>query len=381
MIGVAVAGLVVCGAFLFVQTMSLRKVVATIAEENVRVTVVNADGSVAYDSEGASENHANREEIVKARAEGKAIVTRDSETLGAYLIYSARKVGDKVVRLAIPYRSAMEPIHLAKTGLVSAALLGGIAVFLIVLLSLKISRRIGEQTRALETARANENFRREFTANVTHELKTPLTAILGAVEMLGDGEGLAEEERKELFGIVREQAGRLNSLSRDVLALAQIEREQGEPRARFSPVPLHELIATVAALETPRAKEAGASLTVAQNDAITIQGDAQLLEQAVVNLVENALRYSGSDRIEITSAKIENGVEISVTDYGIGIPAEHHSHLFERFYRVDKARSRALGGTGLGLAIVKHIALLHGGSVSVASSPAERTTFTMRIAV
>ena len=120
---------------------------------------------------------------------------------------------------------------------------------------------------------------------------------------------------------------------------------------------------------------------VVKNDAITIQGDAQLLEQAVVNLVENALRYSGSDRIEIASAKTETGVEISVTDYGIGIPAEHLSHLFERFYRVDKARSRELGGTGLGLAIVKHIALLHGGSVSVASRPAERTTFTMRLAV
>ncbi len=226
-----------------------------------------------------------------------------------------------------------------------------------------------------------EDFRREFTATVAHELKTPLTAILGATEMLGDGSNLSEAERKELLAIVHEQAARLSTFVKDVLALTQLERDELVPRADFAPVPLNEVVETVVALARARAKKKGVDIRIVRNDWATVQGDAHLLEQALDNLIENALRYSGSPVIEVSlvTESAASGIILSVVDRGVGIPSDAIAHIFERFYRVDKARSRSLGGTGLGLAIVKHIVLLHGGDVSVASEPGERTAFTIRL--
>ncbi len=226
-----------------------------------------------------------------------------------------------------------------------------------------------------------EDFRREFTANVAHELKTPLTAILGATEMLGDGSALSEDERKELLSIIHEQAGRLSSFVKDILALTQLERDQRVPRADFAPVPLNEVVETVVALARARAKKKGVEIRILRNDWATVLGDAHLLEQALDNLVENAVRYSCSPRVDVSlvTESAASGICLTVEDCGVGIPPAALPHIFERFYRVDKARSRALGGTGLGLAIVKHIALLHGGDVSVASEQGARTTFTIRL--
>ncbi len=236
-------------------------------------------------------------------------------------------------------------------------------------------------SRKRQSAEMAEDFRREFTANVAHELKTPLTAILGATEMLGDGSALSEAERKELLAIVHEQAGRLSSFVKDILALTQIERDQRAPRADFAPVPLNEVVETVVALARARAKKKGVEIRIVRNDWATVLGDAHLLEQALDNLVENALRYSLSSVVEVSlvTESAASGILLTVADRGVGIPPEAIAHIFERFYRVDKARSRALGGTGLGLAIVKHIALLHGGDVSVASEPGVRTVFSIRL--
>ncbi len=199
--------------------------------------------------------------------------------------------------------------------------------------------------------------------------------------MLGDGSALSEEERKELLAIVHEQAGRLSSFVKDVLALTQLERDQRTPRADFAPVPLNEVVETVVALARGRAQKKGAEIRIVRNDEATVFGDAHLLEQALDNLVENALRYSGSPIIEVSlvTESAASGIFLSVTDHGTGIPSEAIPHVFERFYRVDKARSRSLGGTGLGLAIVKHIVLLHGGEVSVASEPGVSTKFALRL--
>ncbi len=226
-----------------------------------------------------------------------------------------------------------------------------------------------------------EDFRRAFTATVAHELKTPLTAILGATEMLGDGSDLSESERKELIAIVHEQAGRLSSLVKDILALTQIERKEFASRADFVPVPLHEVVATAVSLATARAKKKGIRLMLTRNDPASVSGDAHLLEQALGNLIENAFRYSESARVEVAlvTESAASGVLLTVTDYGVGIPKDALPHVFERFYRVDKTRSRALGGTGLGLAIVKHIALLHGGEVAVDSTPGRMTVFSIRL--
>ena len=334
-----------------------------------RITVLRLDGTVVYDSDHAQENHAGRVEFQKALRGESASVIRHSETTGTDLLYSAMRFGGLVVRLAIPSRGLFAPLLLARIGFILAGVLGALTAFLLV--------RFG---RKIDTARANEAFRREFTANVTHELRTPLTALLGAVEMLGDGSSLTEAERTELLDIIREQAGRLNALSGDVLALAQLERGQQEAaHGAFAPVDTAELLKRVAELEASKARAQGIELVVAQGDAATVQGDVQLLEQALVNLVENALRYSGSDRVELSCHVRDRRAELAVVDFGVGIAARHLPRLFERFYRVDKARSRALGGTGLGLAIVKHIAQVHGGDVAVSSEPGVRTEFRLAL--
>lgn len=410
----AIIGIVVFGMVLVIQTRSFSGVVDALAEsdirertefaaatlaaplsagntnavrefcdskhrQGIRVTVVNPDGSVLYDTDSATGNHLSREEIHQAFAGASGMVLRRSETLGSYQLYCARRVGDKVVRLAVPYNGVQEPVRLARHGLVTAGLVGALVVTLIFIFTRNLSGRIDEQARALETAEANERFRREFTANVAHELKTPLTAIVGAVEMIGDGSELQEAERAELMDIVHDQAKRLNSLVKDVLSLAQIEREQGEEHRNFIQVPLEKIVDTVAALEAARAKQSRITLAVTRCDHAVVNGDPHLLEQVIVNLVENAFRYSGTDRIDIALSTDSGLARISVTDYGIGIPAESLPHIFKRFYRVDKARSRSLGGTGLGLAIVKHIAILHGGNVSVQSTPGDKTVFTVEL--
>lgn len=376
---VAGLGVVLFAALFALEAHSFRQAIADMAESETRVTVVNADGSVFYDTEAATDSHAAREEVRQAFAEGRSVALRRSETVGADLLYCARRVGDRVVRLAVPYTGVLKSERLAAGGLLAALLLGACLVLLVYLFTRRLTRRLDAQSRQLEIATANETFRREFTSNVTHELKSPLTAILGAVEMLGDGTALSDDERRELFGIIRSESGRLGSLVGDVLSLAQIEREQAEDTAGFARVNLADVVASVLAREEAKARAAHVTLDCARNDAVFVRGDATRLEEALANLIENALRYSGSDVIRVTSTANGPRVTVSVTDFGIGIPAAHLPHLFERFYRVNKSRSRTLGGTGLGLAIVKHIVQLHGGDVAVASVPGRQTTFSFTL--
>ena len=316
-----------------------------------RVTIVASDGQVVYDSDGATQNHSDRIEIQNALAHGTGVVTRQSETRGEELLYCARRIGKYVVRLAIPCKGVIAPIVLARWGLLVAGILGALVVFFLT-----------HFTKKLDDAKADEQFRREFTANVSHELKTPLTAIIGASELL--------EGNEELVGIIKGEAKRLNGLIKDVLMLAQLERNEVNGAHEFTEVHLDEVVQTAAQL---------GHATVMRCDKVIIQGDAQLLEQAVTNLIDNAWKYSGSNRVEVGLFKVEEGCKIEVRDYGVGIAPWHLPRLFERFYRVDKARSRLLGGTGLGLAIVKHIALLHGGNVSVSSTLGRGTTFNISI--
>ena len=345
-------------------------------KRGIRVTVVDKKGAVLVDTDNVTGNHGDREEIQQAWTSEGGVVVRRSATLGSYWLYCAWRVGDHVVRLAVPYNEVSRPVQLARNGLVAAAVIGACAVVLVFFLTRRLATRVELQDVQLAAARANEVFRRDFTSNVSHELRTPLTAILGAVEMMEDSGSLAPEDRAELQRIVRTQASRLNALAKDVLSLARIECEQAEDKSRdFTDLFVPDILKNVQTLEAPRAEEKGVRLAAACPEPLHIRGDADLIEQALVNLIENALRYSGSDRIDVSARKADGSLVLSVTDYGIGIPARHLPHIFERFYRVDKARSRRVGGTGLGLAIVKHIAILHGGTVGVESIQGARTMF------
>jgi two-component system phosphate regulon sensor histidine kinase PhoR len=223
-----------------------------------------------------------------------------------------------------------------------------------------------------------ETMRRDFAANVSHELKTPITAISGFVETLRDG-ALHEPDAERFLEIIARNVRRLRTIIEDLLALARLEQEEGG-QISLSRKAVRPVLENAAALCVNAAAERSISVELDCPDALRARLNAALLEQAVVNLLDNAVKYSQSGGTVILRAGQDAGaVLIAVQDFGCGIPREHHARLFERFYRVDKARSCKLGGTGLGLAIVKHIVQAHHGTVSVDSAPGRGSVFTIRL--
>lgn len=226
-----------------------------------------------------------------------------------------------------------------------------------------------------------EVVRRDFVANVSHELRTPLTAIRGYVETLGDP-GLPPGDRARFMEKVTWNTARLSSLIEDLLQLSRIE----SPLTRLDvrPLGLEPLLERARDLMEEKASAAGVALDLdPAGDLPPAVGDAGAVEQILINLIDNAIKYTGSGGgVSLGAGQTNGRIRIEVRDTGIGIPAVHLPRLFERFYRVDPGRSRDLGGTGLGLAIVKHLAQLQGGEVGVESTPGRGSTFwfTLRVA-
>jgi len=224
-----------------------------------------------------------------------------------------------------------------------------------------------------------EGLRREFVANVSHELKTPLTSIRGLAETLLNGALEDAANNRRFVGLIDEDAARLSRLIDDLLELSQIESKASP--LRLQPVDVRALIDELAGRFRRQLEERQVTLTVAiPADAPRVQGDPDRLRQIFVNLLDNAIKFSQpGGRVSVTAAMAESGLAVSVQDTGAGIDSEHLPRIFERFYRVDKARSSELGGTGLGLAIVKHLAELHRGGVTVRSEPGAGSTFTVTL--
>ena len=225
-----------------------------------------------------------------------------------------------------------------------------------------------------------ENVRRDFVANVSHELKTPITNIKGFVETLLDGAMESPEECERFLRIVAKHADRLNNIIEDLLTLAHLE--QGEtPTEGFLD---HANVAAAVRSAMQLCQQAAAAkeiiLTIDGPEELHAHINPPLLEQGIMNLIDNAVKYSDPGaHVFITLRTDDQGIHIDVRDQGVGIAAEHLPRLFERFYRVDKARSRGVGGTGLGLAIVKHIAQSHNGTITVQSTPGHGSTFTFHL--
>lgn len=232
----------------------------------------------------------------------------------------------------------------------------------------------------LTRLRRLENLRRDFVANVSHELKTPITSIEGFAETLLDG-ALAEPEQARRFAtIILEQARRLHAIVEDLLSLSRIEQEGRRREVPLQNLPLLETLRAAVAVCAERAAVKKMPLTVEGPEALRAWINPALLEQALVNLIDNAIKYGkAGGEITVSAATAAGEILIGVRDRGPGIPPEALSRIFERFYRVDKARSTSLGGTGLGLAIVKHIAQVHHGRIEVSSRPEEGTIFTIHL--
>ncbi|MFH0882043.1 MAG: ATP-binding protein [bacterium] len=225
-----------------------------------------------------------------------------------------------------------------------------------------------------------EHARRDFVANVSHELRTPVTSIKGFVETLRDGALEHPEDARRFVDIISRQADRLDAIIEDLLSLARIERDAENLDIEMNEESLQEVIHSAVMAVTPQAKAKNIAIEIHCPSSTTAWINAPLLEQAIINLIDNAVKYSGADApITIDVQETESEIRINVTDRGLGIQPEHLPRLFERFYRVDKGRSRQVGGTGLGLAIVKHIALAHSGSVAVESTLGVGSTFTIHL--
>lgn len=225
-----------------------------------------------------------------------------------------------------------------------------------------------------------ENMRRDFVANVSHEIKTPLTAIKGFVETLNQGAAENPAEAKRFLGIVAKHVDRLTSVVEDLLMLSRIEDQGERHELKQERTRLREIFQNAVQVCRPGADEKRIRIELAGDENLTAVVDPVLIEQAVVNLLDNAIKYSDADTsVRLAAQQTAEEIRISVQDHGIGIERKHLPRLFERFYRVDKARSRTMGGTGLGLAIVKHISQAHGGRVDVVSALNEGSTFTIHL--
>jgi two-component system phosphate regulon sensor histidine kinase PhoR len=231
--------------------------------------------------------------------------------------------------------------------------------------------------RDLSEGERAQRIRQEFVANVSHELKTPLTSLRGYAETLLEG-GLDDREHREGFvRVIRDQAERLQDLVEDLLSLAELERP--DARLHREPLDLRELVAGLLPGFEERAHRAGLTLTLAPGGPAQVDADRRRIEQVIANLLDNALKYTERGGVTVSVGGDAAHAWGEIRDTGPGIPHADQARVFERFYRVDKARSRDKGGTGLGLSIVKHILALHDGSITVSSAPGAGSTFRFEI--
>ena len=372
-----------------------------------RISWLAADGSVLYDNmgdAGSMENHLDREEVQEALETGRGESSRYSDTLTEKLSYQARLLPDgTVIRMAASQYTAWVLLMGVLQPLLVVVLL---AVLLSLLLAYRLSARlvkplnevdlsdplknveyeelrpllsrIDSQHRQLKRDRdeleKNEEIRREFTANVSHELKTPLHSISGYAELLA--KGMVRPEDVEKFSSkIYSESQRMTSLVEDIIELSHLDTGAGDMKRED--VDLYLIARTAADSLSMAAKEAGVELKVSGESA-RVYGVPQLLYGICYNLCDNGIKYNREKgRVEISVRNLEGEVELKVSDTGIGIPEESRERIFERFYRVDKSRSKAVGGTGLGLSIVKHAALVHRATIDIDSEPGSGTSFTL----
>ncbi len=370
-----------------------------LGETGLRITWIRADGTVLLETRAdadAMENHLDRPEVQEALRDGSGAARRTSSTLGSEDYYYALLLADGSILRVAQSVSSIYPIY----GRAAPYLVGALCVLILlaVAFSLLLTRRLLAPIQRLpgeledpglaedagrvypelkpfvleiqKQRREREGMRQEFTANVSHELKTPLTTISGYAEMIESG--MARQEDVERFAAkIRQEASRMLTLIGDILRLSRLDEDQlPAPKA---PVDLRNLAMECVDSLTPAARKSGVAVSVS-GDACVVQGDQEELWELVYNLVDNAIRYNrsgGSVQVRLTAHAI------TVADTGIGIPAEHQDRVFERFYRVDKSRSRSTGGTGLGLSIVKHVAGRHGAAIRMESTKGEGTSITV----
>ncbi len=376
-----------------------------LSPEADRHTWIAADGTVLYDSQAdaaAMDDHADRTEIQQALATGRGSSVRFSKTRMEKTLYEALQLADgSVLRISASRTTAAVLVM----GMLPAIfLVAMLAAGLSALLAHRVAKRVVQPINQLDLEHPLENHvydelspllqrlhaqrqqisrqmsqlkqaersRREFSANVSHELKTPLQSILGSAGLIENGM-LQPEDVPRFVGHIHREAARLVTLIDDIIRLSQLDEGVELPREC---VDLRQVAEDVLDTLQDAAGNAGVSLSVTGQG--TVMGVHRLLDEVICNLCENAIKYNrpgGSVAVEI--GETEQETTLRVHDTGIGIPSEHHERIFERFYRVDKSHSRASGGTGLGLSIVKHAVQFHDGTIALKSEPGVGTEITV----
>lgn len=377
----------------------LEALAGKLESDDMRLTLIGADGDVIFDSradEGQMENHSQRPEIIKALSEGEGQAVRRSETLAQNTFYYAvRMKGGEVLRIAKDAGSIYSVFLKAMPSLLTV-----LAVLLVLCLAIArvlTSKLISPIERLAENLDEyddktdyeeltpfinmiktqhqdiikNAKMRQEFTANVSHELKTPLTSISGYAELIETGMA-SEQDVVRFANGIHNSANRLLTLINDIIRLSELDGTEDE--VAFERLNLYGLAQTCVEMLAFNAEKHQVSISLMGTDCY-ILGNKQMLEELLYNLCDNAIRYNNAGGTVCVETYSERGETILVVkDTGIGIPKEHQARIFERFYRVDKSRSKSTGGTGLGLAIVKHIIAKHNAKVELDSTVGVGTT-------
>lgn len=370
-------------------------------DESTRVTRIDESGNVLYDSRRDADtldNHSGREEVREALKSGEGEDVRRSVTVEKDLYYYALLLEDGSV-----LRVSREVDSLASTALTMLPVIGGLAVLMIIFAMLlakwqtarlikpineldleqpldndvyaELSPLLTAMDRQNREKEAVSNMRKEFSANVSHELKTPLTSISGYAEIMKNG--MVRPADIPVFSErIYKEARRLITLVEDIIKLSKLDEESVELEKQE--VDLYDLTREIVSRLSPQASQKNIRMELT-GEPVKYVGIRQILDEMVYNVCENAIKYNNDGgRVTVWVGNTLEGPKISVADTGIGISKEHHERIFERFYRVDKSHSKERGGTGLGLSIVKHGALLHGAKVSVDSSPGRGTKIEMQ---
>ncbi|MBQ2817846.1 MAG: two-component sensor histidine kinase [Clostridia bacterium] len=370
--------------------------------DELRVTLIQKDGTVVYDNTvnaDTLENHLDREEVLEAVENGNGSSERVSENIGYTHFYYAMRLEDSnILRVSCKAGSVYSlmlkalPMIMLITAVVciAAAMLSNNLMrhFVQVINDTLIKCSSGSEESVIKELlpvadsliaqsrknRENERIRREFTANVSHELKTPLTSISGYAELIETGLAKGEDAQK-FAGTIHSEASRMLALIGDIIELSELETFRDEDV--FERVDLYQICQQAESRLSLNAKNAGITMKLSGSSAY-VMGDKTNLEELAYNLIDNAIRYNvKGGSINISTYIDGNKACLCVRDTGIGIPEQYQNRIFERFFRVDKSRSKQTGGTGLGLAIVKHIAVYHGANITIKSKEMKGTSITV----
>ena len=340
--------------------------------DELRISIIALSGAVIYDntiSLDSLDNHRSRPEVANALAKGEGYnISRQSASDGREYFYSATRGERVVVRTAIPYSNTLRELLEADW------------TFLMVMISISFAmsvlayfttRKLGkdiERVNRYEAEQEKNRIKRQLTNNINHELKTPVASIQVCLETLLSGISLSEEKRQELIGRCYTHNERLRHLLNDVSLITRIE--DGGAIISKEPVLINEIIKEIAEELEIMPEEERLTLHADFSNEVIVNGNPSLIGSIFRNLTENAIAYSEGKNIYISLLENNETVcRIRFEDDGKGVRREQLPHLFERFYRIDKGRSRQKGGTGLGLAIVKHAVQFHGGNITVTNRP------------